>query len=114
MMPVGNFLQIKERGSEYRFVAPKPFVPVNFNNFVLLKGPNTPAAIKFMNFALSPAAQTALAEKVGVLPANPKATVPASMQPYAPAGMQMRTGNEALIADALPTWANRWNAALQK
>lgn len=114
MMPVGNFLQIKERGSEYRFVAPTPYVPVNFNNFVLLKGPNSAAAIKFINFALSPAAQTALAEKVGVLPANPKAAVPASMRPYAPANMKMRVGNEAVIATELPAWANRWNTALQK
>lgn len=114
MMPVGNFLQIKERGSQYRFVAPTPYVPVNFNNFVLLKGPNSAAAIKFINFALSPTAQSALAEKVLVLPANPKATIPAALKPYTPVNMKMRVADEATIAEQLPSWANRWNAALQK
>lgn len=114
MMPVGNYLQIKERGDHYRFVAPTPYVPVNFNNFVLLKGPNPSAGIRFINFALSPAAQTALAEKVLVLPANPQATTPAALKPYTPANMKMRVGDEAAIAGQLPTWSNRWNAALQK
>jgi hypothetical protein len=48
------------------------------------------------------------------LPANPKAAVPASMKPYAPATMKMRVGNEAVIAEQLPAWASRWNAAVQK
>lgn len=113
MMPVGNFLDIQESGDQYRFVAPEPYVPANFNNFALLNGPSTEAAVEFVNFALAPERQTALSERLLVLPANPEAAVPEALAPYAPATDQLRFGDEVAIGEALADWSNRWNAALQ-
>lgn len=113
MMPVGNYLGIKENRDKYVYVAPEPYVPVNFNNFVLLKGPNSANAIKFIDFALSPEAQSALAEKVLVIPANPKAKVPDALARFAPANDKLRFANEEIVTGELPKWSERWNAAVQ-
>jgi putative spermidine/putrescine transport system substrate-binding protein len=113
MMPVGNYLKIRESGDQYRFVAPEPYVPANFNNFTLLDGPNSEAAIDFVEFALSPERQAALSERLLILPANPEAEVPEALEPYAPAPDKLRFGDEVAIGDALADWASRWDAAVQ-
>jgi putative spermidine/putrescine transport system substrate-binding protein len=114
MMPIGNYLQISESGDQYKFVTPEPYVPSNFNNFVLLKGPNSEAAVQFMDFALDPERQAALAEKVLVLPANPEADVPEALAPYAPKPDQLRYADEKVLAEKLPEWADRWNQIIQQ
>ncbi|WP_175483337.1 extracellular solute-binding protein [Salinihabitans flavidus] len=113
MMPVGNFLKIRESGDQYKFVAPEPYVPANFNNFTLLDGPNSEAAIEFVNFALAPERQTALSERLLVLPANPKAKVPEALAPYAPSPDKLRFGDEVAMGEAVADWASRWDAAIQ-
>lgn len=113
MMPVGNYLRIRESGDHFRFVAPEPFVATNFNNFALLNGPNSEGAIKFMDFALRPDRQEALAERVLVLPVHPEAAVPEALAPFAPAPGNLRYADDRAISGVLPQWVERWNRLIQ-
>lgn len=114
MMPVGNFLKIKEAGSRYVFVAPEPFVPANFNNFALMKGPNTENAIKFINFAISKKAQEDFAGRVGIIPAHKDAAIPEKLKQYTPDASKFRFPDDAVITKHLAKWADRWNREVQK
>lgn len=114
MMPVGNFLKIKEAGSRYVFVAPKPYVPANFNNFALMKGPNTENAIKFIDFAISKQAQEDFAARVGIIPANKNAAIPEKLKQYTPAADRFRYPDDAEIKKHLAKWADRWNREVRK
>ncbi|HEV7368236.1 ABC transporter substrate-binding protein [Arenibaculum sp.] len=113
MMPPGNFVQIREAGPQFEFVAPEPFVPANFNNFALLKGPNTEAAVKFIDFAISKQAQEELARRVLVIPANTQAAIPEELAPFAPPPERLRYPDEVAITKVLPDWAERWDRVIQ-
>jgi putative spermidine/putrescine transport system substrate-binding protein len=111
-MMVGNFLSLAE-DPKMKFVAPKPYVPATVDVFTLLKGKNTPNAIKFLDYALSKQAQEAFAADAAVLPANKDAAAPASLAKYAPPEDQYRYVKEKAILNSLQGWADRWNREIQ-
>lgn len=113
MMPLGNYFKVRQAGDKYVFVAPDPYVPANFNNFALMKGPNTENAIKFIDFAISKEAQENFAARVGVVPANAKAKVPEKLKAYTPDRSKFKFADDAEITKHLAKWADRWNKAIQ-
>lgn len=113
MMPPGNFIEIMKAGPQFAFVAPEPWVPANFNNFALLKGPNQANAIKFIDYVIGKQPQTAFAEQMAVLPVNSEAATPKSLASYAPSRDKLRVADEATITKDLNGWAERWNRDIQ-
>lgn len=113
MMPLGNFFKAREAGDKYVFVAPEPYVPANFNNFALMKGPNTENAIKFIDFAISKEAQENFAARVGIVPVNSQSAVPEKLKAFTPDRSKFRFPDDAEITKHLPKWADRWNKAIQ-
>lgn len=111
-MMVGNFLPMAASG-EFKFVAPKPYVPATVDVFTLLKGKNTENGLKFIDFALGKQAQTAFAAEAAVLPANREATVPADLAKYAPPESQYRYVDEKVVMGGLQSWVERWNREIQ-
>lgn len=113
MMPYGNFIEVQKSGSQYAFVSPDPFVPTNFNNFALLKGPNLENGIKLIDFALGKEPQADLAARMGVIPANSEAPTPASLAAFAPPREKLKFPDEAAVTTNLNAWAERWNKEVQ-
>lgn len=113
MMPPGNFIEIRKAGAQYAFVAPDPYVPANFNNFALLKGPNQANAIRFIDFVLGKDRQADFAERMAVIPANSEAALPKSLAAYTPGRDKLRYADEAVVTRDLNAWADRWNREVQ-
>ena len=113
-LPITDYNAIRLAGSQYAYVSPAPVGLADYNNFALLKGPNSAAAIKFMNFALGPEQQTAYAARGGFLPVNIKAKVSPQLQGFVPPLSQMRFANDVAISKALPDWTDRWNQIVQR
>ena len=113
MMPPGNFVEVRKAGAQYAFVAPDPYVPANFNNFALMKGPNQANAIRFIDFVLDKERQADFSERMAVIPANMEAGIPKSLAAFAPPREKLRFADEVTITKDLNAWADRWNRELR-
>ena len=113
-LPITDYNAIRAAGSQYAYVSPSPIGLSDYNNFALLKGPNTPAAIKFMNYALGPEQQTAYAARGGFLPVNLKSKVSPELKAYVPPRNEMRFADQAAISKGLQDWTDRWNQIVQR
>ena len=111
-MMIGNYLPLAETG-EFKFVAPKPYVPATVDVFTLLKGKNTENGLKFIDYALSKQAQEGFAAKAAVLPANKEATAPEALAKYAPPESEYRYVDEKVVLGGLQSWVERWNREIQ-
>lgn len=113
MSLVGEYLDLAKGNPQFKFVAAKPFVPADFDCFSIVNGKNQANAYKFVNFALSKAAQESFASQALVLPAAKEAAVPAALAPYAPADLVYHYPDSAIVKDKLQNWIDRWNQEVQ-
>jgi ABC-type thiamine transport system substrate-binding protein len=88
-------------------------VPADFDCFAIVNGKNQVNAYKFVNFALSKAAQESFASQALVLPASSDAAVPTALAPYAPTDLVYRYPDSAVVQDKLQDWVDRWNQEVQ-
>jgi putative spermidine/putrescine transport system substrate-binding protein len=112
--PVGNYISLRKSAPQYRFVCPKPYIPMSFNNIVILKGANVAAATAFIDFIIGKEPQEKIAEMLGFLPMNEQAELPAALRELVPPGTEVRYPDEVAIADKLTAWADRWQQEIQR
>ena len=111
--PVANYFSLRKAGPQFRFVSPKPFIPVSINNIVMLKGADVEAATRFIDFAISKDAQEGIAKQLGCLPINTQAAVSPELREAVPADTQFRYMDEPTISTQLSAWNDRWQQEIQ-
>ena len=77
---IGEYLDLAKDNPQFKFVAPEPFVPADFDCLAVTTGKNQEAAYKFIDFALSKAAQEGFANAALVVPSNPDAPTPSEAE----------------------------------
>lgn len=113
MSMLGEYLDLAKGNPQFKFVAPEPFVPADFDCLAVTPGKNQELAYKFINFALAKAAQESFANAALVLPSNPEAAVPAALAAYAPDSSKYRFPNSAVVKVHQQEWIDRWNKEVQ-
>lgn len=113
MSMVGEYLDLSKDNPQFKFIAPEPFVPADFDCLAVMPGKNQDLAYKFINFALSKAAQESFANQALVMPSNPEAAVPAALATYAPDPSKYRFPNSAVVKVHQQEWIDRWNQEVQ-
>lgn len=103
--------------SKYQFIMPAPRfladIPVS-----IVKGRSPAqraAAIKFVNFMLSPESQTTMASIAGTIPANPKAEVPEKLKSIIPP-MPVKDVYQmdwSVVNENYSKWEERWMREVQ-
>lgn len=112
--PIGNYISLRKSNPHFRFVCPKPYIPMSFNNIVILKGADVEAAATFIDFVISKKPQEEIAEMLGFLPMNDKAELPPELRELVPADIEVRYPDEVAIAENLTAWADRWQQEIQR
>lgn len=112
--PVANYFSLRKAGQQFRFVCPKPFIPVSINNIVILKGGDIEAATRFIDFAIGKEPQEKIAKQLGCLPINTQAEVSPELREAVPADTQFRYMDEPTIAGQLSAWNDRWQQEIQR
>jgi putative spermidine/putrescine transport system substrate-binding protein len=113
MSMIGEYLDLAKDNPQFKFVAPEPFVPADFDCLAVTTGKNQEAAYKFIDFALSKAAQEGFANAALVVPSNPDAQIPAKLKDYAPNNSKLRYPNSAVMKEHLQAWTDKWNQEVQ-
>jgi putative spermidine/putrescine transport system substrate-binding protein len=112
--PISNYFSARKAGPQFRFVAPKPYVPVGVNNIVILKDADVNAATRFIDFAVSKEPQEKIAEMLGCLPVNKKAQFPLALRDAISPDTELRYIDEAAITPQLAKWDDRWQREVQR
>lgn len=112
--PVANYFTLRKTGPQFRFVCPKPFIPVSINNIVILKGGDIEPATRFIDFIISKGPQEGIARQLGCLPINTEAEVSPELREAVPEDTQFRYMDEPTIAGVLPAWNDRWQQEIQR
>ncbi len=112
--PVANYFAARKAGSQFRFVCPKPFIPVSISNVAILKGANVEAATRFIDFAISKEPQQKIAQMLGCLPINTMSEVSPTMREAVPASTEFRFLQEGVMASQLSGWNDRWQREIQR
>lgn len=112
--PITNYFSVKKAGPQFRFVAPQPYVPVGITNIVILKGADTEAATRFIDFIISKEPQERIASMLGALPINTEADLPSDMQEVIPTDTELLYIDEAAITGQLSEWDSRWQREIQR
>jgi len=112
--PVANYFAARKAGSHFRFVCPKPYIPVSISNVAILKDANVDAATRFIDFAISKEPQQKIAQLLGCLPINTQSEVAPAMREAVPAGTEFRFLQEAVMASQISAWNDRWQREIQR
>jgi putative spermidine/putrescine transport system substrate-binding protein len=113
MSMVGEYLDLAKDNPQFKFVAPEPFVPADFDCLAVTPGKNQELAYKFIDFALSKAAQESFANAGLVMPSNPEAAAPEALATYAPDSSKYRFPNSTVVKAHQQEWIDRWNQEVQ-
>jgi putative spermidine/putrescine transport system substrate-binding protein len=109
----GEYRELAKNAPDFKFVAPEPYLPADMDCFVLLRGKNPSGAIKFVDFALSKAAQQAYTELSMTVPANREVPPPKELAAAIPSTTKYRFLDNVAIRERIQGWSERWKQEIQ-
>ncbi|MER8983151.1 extracellular solute-binding protein [Mesorhizobium sp. M0870] len=119
----GTFTELKRRNFKMRLLNRMDPTTTGFRTFYLqegwcvLKGGNTDAAFKFVNFLISPEINELYNRHIGAIPANIKAAVPDEAKPFVFNNEEMNkyayVPDWSYVSEQSDAWMKRWEQEIQ-
>jgi putative spermidine/putrescine transport system substrate-binding protein len=110
---IGEYLDLAKNNPEFKFVAPSPYLPADMDCLTLMKGKNPQAAIRFVDYALSPKAQKAYTDLALTVPSNRDVQPPQALASIIPPTTKFRYPDNVVLRDKVQGWSERWKQEIQ-
>jgi putative spermidine/putrescine transport system substrate-binding protein len=109
----GEYRELAKNAPDFKFVAPEPYLPADMDCFVLMRGKNPAAAIRFVDFALSKTAQRDYTDLAMTVPSNREVQPPKDLAAAIPTTTKYRFPDNVAIRERIQGWSERWKQEIQ-
>lgn len=111
--PPNQVKPLQEAGIDVKIVAPKP-APVLHDVMTLVNTSKKDMALQFMNYVISPEAQTIITEQYNMAPVNRKVKPTAMLEPVLPKEEDQAVYDDQKINAQIGAWNNRFKSEIAK